>query len=156
MKSIKHKLFLDTLLARLLFALFVLAGVLSYNSMIRENFPDLEIPRAVISVFWPGAAPEQIEKEIIKPLEDEIRVVKGVKSFSSGAYNSYAMVAVEFDADMPVSEAMQYLRANVNQAESEFPVNVGVEKPHIEEMSVSDMPVVTWALLQLMPLPKHW
>ena len=146
MKSIKHKLFLDTLLARLLFALFVLAGVLSYKSMIRENYPDLEIPQAIVSVFWPGAAPEQIEKEIVKPLEDEIRTVKGVKSFRSSSYNSFALVAVEFDADMPVSEAMQYLRANVNQAESEFPTNVGVEKPHIEEMSVSDMPVITWAL----------
>lgn len=146
MKSLKHKLFIDTLLARLLFALFVLAGVLSYNSMIRENFPDLEIPQAIVSVYWPGAAPEQIEKEIVKPLEDEIRTVKGIKSFSSGSYNSYAMVAVEFDADMPVAEAMQYLRANVNQAESEFPMNVGVEKPNIEEMSVSDMPVITWAL----------
>ncbi|WP_160175138.1 efflux RND transporter permease subunit, partial [Photobacterium sanctipauli] len=63
----------------------VLAGLLSYNNMVRENYPDLEIPQAIVMTFWPGAAPEQIEKEITKHLEDEIRSLKGLKSFSSGS-----------------------------------------------------------------------
>ena len=146
MNWLSKKLFLETLLGRLLLGLFVLVGVISYNSMIRENYPDLEIPMAMVITQWPGASPEQIEKEVTKPLEDEIRSAKGLKSFSSGSYNSFSMVAVEFDADMPVSEAMQELRAKIDRAESEFPQNQGVEKPELEEMSVSDMPVISWAL----------
>ena len=146
MNWLTRKLFLETLLGRLLLGLFVMVGVIAYNTMIRENYPDLEIPMAMVVTAWPGASPEQIEKEITKPLEDEIRSAKGLKNFSSGSYNSYSMVAVEFDADMPVSEAMQELRAKIDRAESEFPQNTGVEKPELEEMSVSDMPVISWAL----------
>ncbi|MGI9275088.1 MAG: efflux RND transporter permease subunit [Endozoicomonas sp.] len=146
MNWLTKKLFLETLLGRLLLGLFVLVGVLSYQSMVRENYPDLEIPMAMVITPWPGAAPEQVEKEITKPLEDEIRSVKGLKTFSSGSYNSYSMISVEFDADMPVAEAMQQLRAKIDKAESEFPANVGVEKPELEEMSVSDMPVISWVL----------
>ena len=146
MNWLTKKLFLETLLGRLLLGLFVLVGVLSYQSMVRENYPDLEIPMAMVITQWPGAAPEQVEKEVTKPLEDEIRSVKGLKTFSSGSYNSYSMISVEFDADMPVAEAMQQLRAKIDRAESEFPANAGVEKPELEEMSVSDMPVISWVL----------
>lgn len=145
MKWLKNKLFLETLLARLLLGLFLLVGVLSYQTMVRENYPDLEIPQALITTSWPGASPEQIEKEVTKPLEDEIRGVKGLKSYTSGSYNSYSIIAVEFDADMPMSEAMQRLRAKINTAESQFP-DSGVEKPEIEEMSVSESPVVSMVL----------
>ena len=146
MNWLSKKLFLETLLGRLLLGLFVLVGLISYNSMVRENFPDLEIPMAMVITQWPGASPEQIEKEITKPLEDEIRSARGLKSFSSGSYNSFSMVAVEFDADMPVRDAMQELRAKIDRAESEFPQNQGVEKPELEEMSVTDIPVISWAL----------
>ncbi|PSU32262.1 efflux RND transporter permease subunit [Photobacterium lutimaris] len=146
MRPIARKLFVQTLVGRLLLGMVVLAGLLSYNNMVRENYPDLEIPQAIVMTFWPGAAPEQIEKEITKHLEDEIRSLKGLKSFSSGSYNSYSIVAVEFDADMPMAESMQLLRAAVDKAEAEFPADGSIEKPDIEEMSVSNMPVISWVL----------
>ncbi|WP_419535055.1 efflux RND transporter permease subunit [Endozoicomonas sp.] len=146
MNWLSRKLFLQTLFARLLLGLFLLSGVLSYNTMVRENYPDLEIPKALITVSWPGAAPEQVEKEVTKPLEDEIRSVKGLKTFASGSYHSYSMVAVEFEADMPVAEALQRLRAKVDKAESQFPSEADIDKPEIEEMSVADMPVISLVL----------
>ena len=141
-----RRLFLETLLAKLLLTLFILMGFTAWNTLVRENFPDLEIPMALVITQWPGASPEQIEKEVTKYIEDEIRGLKGLKRFASGSYNSYSMISVEFDADMPVSDAMQRLRAAVNKAESEFPSGGLVEKPEIEEMSMSNTPVVTWVL----------
>ncbi|WP_087021282.1 efflux RND transporter permease subunit [Thaumasiovibrio subtropicus] len=146
MRRLGYKLFIDTLIARLLLGMLLLAGVLSYNNMVRENYPDLEIPSAIVMTLWPGGAPEQIEKEITKYLEDEIVSLKGLKTFSSGSYNSYSIVSVEFDADMPVAEAMPLLRAAVDKAAAKFPPGQGIEKPEIEEMSVSNMPVISFAL----------
>ncbi|WP_051785867.1 efflux RND transporter permease subunit [Endozoicomonas numazuensis] len=145
MNWFKNKLFLETLLGRLLLGLFLLVGVMSYNTMVRENYPDLEIPQALVTTSWPGASPEQVEKEVTKPLEDEIRNLKGLKAYSSGSYNSYSVIAVEFDADMPMSDAMQRLRAKIDTAESQFP-STDIEKPEIEEMSVSESPVISWVL----------
>ena len=140
------RLFLETLLAKLLLVLFIVVGLTAWQTLVRENYPDLEIPMAMVITKWPGASPEQVEKEVTKFLEEEIRGLKGLKRLDSGSYNSYSMISLEFDADMPVSDAMQRLRAAVDKAESEFPSGGGVEKPEIEEMSMSDTPIVTWVL----------
>jgi len=141
-----RKLFVETLVARLLLGMLMLVGVLSYNTMVREHAPDLEIPSAIVTTYWPGAAPEQIEKEITKYLEDEIVSLEGLNTYSSGSYNSYSVVAVEFDADMPVAKAIPSLRAAVDKAAAKFPAGQGIEKPDIEEMSISNMPVLSFAL----------
>jgi multidrug efflux pump subunit AcrB len=146
MTPFTQSLFIQTLLARLLLGLFLAAGIISYQSMSREHAPDLEIPQALVKVSWPGAAPEQVEKEVTKKLEDEIRSLKGIKKFHSGSYNSFAILAVEFDADMPVTEAMARLRAAIDKAESEFPSQEGIKKPELEEMSAAEMPAVSWVL----------
>ncbi|CAM3522278.1 efflux RND transporter permease subunit [Parendozoicomonas haliclonae] len=141
-----RRLFLDSLLAKLLLTLFILMGLTAWNTLVRENYPDLEIPMALVITEWPGASPEQVEKEVTKYIEEEINGLKGLIRYESGSYNSYSMISVEFDADLPVSDAMQRLRAAVSKAESEFPANSGVKKPDIEEMTMSDTPVVNWVL----------
>ncbi|MGI9275092.1 MAG: efflux RND transporter permease subunit [Endozoicomonas sp.] len=146
MKNLTDNLFLKTILGRLLLGLFLLIGINAYNTMVRESYPDLDIPEAVVTTQWPGASPEQIEKEITKHLEDEIRSLKRLKTFFSGSFNSYSMIAVKFDADAPVADTMQLLRAAVDKAESEFPVDVGVEKPEVEQMSMAEAPVISWVL----------
>ncbi len=68
----------DPTFAIVLAALLILGGVLSYTSMVRENNPDLAIPQATVATVWPGASPLQMEKEITKRLEDEIRALPGL------------------------------------------------------------------------------
>ncbi|MRI32009.1 AcrB/AcrD/AcrF family protein [Endozoicomonas sp. OPT23] len=145
MNGLKNKLFLQNLLARLLLGLFLLMGTMAYNTMVRENHPDLEIPRALITTSWPGASPEQIEKELTKPLEDEIRNLVGMNIFTSGSYNSYSMIGVEFDADISMTLAMQQLRAKVSAAESEFSSSA-IKKPEIEQLGMSEAPVISLVL----------
>ena len=145
MNGLKNKLFLQTLLARLLLGLFLLVGLMAYNTMVRENHPDLEIPRALITTSWPGASPEQIEKEVTKPLEDELRNLVGMQIFTSGSYNSYSVIGLEFDADIPLNTSMQALRAKVGAAESEFAFS-GIEKPEIEQLGMSEAPVISLVL----------
>ena len=91
-------------------------------------------------VEWPGAAAEQIEKEITKPLEDILNGLPGLKKLDSGSQFSYANVAVEFDASIEVDKAMQDLRTKVDEAKAEFPS--GVKNPKIEQVSVNDAPVI--------------
>nr|WP_281423944.1 efflux RND transporter permease subunit [Oceanobacter mangrovi] len=141
-----RKLFVETLLARLLLALVLVSGLMAYTGMVRENYPDLDIPSAVVTTVWPGAAPEQIEKQVTKYLEDEINGLRGLDSYSSGSYNSYSVISVEFDADMSKVEAMGLLRAAVDKAQAKFPSDAGIEKPDIEEMSMSNMPVISFSL----------
>ncbi len=135
---------LDPTFAVVLAALLVVGGLLSYTSMVRENYPDLAIPQATVSAIWPGAAPAQMEKEVTKRLEDEIRALPGLKSFASSSRESFALLTVQFQADVDIGFAMQQLRVRVDAAAAGFPR--AVEKPVIEPVSVNDLPLMTLAV----------
>jgi len=139
-----NKLFIDKTLSTLLLLILAFGGVMAYQSMVRENNPDLAIPSALIQVDWPGAAAEQVEKEITKPLEDDLKGLKGLKKLDSGSLFSASMVTVEFNADIAIPSAMQALRAKVDEASAKFPK--GAKKPIIEQVSVSDTPVLEFLI----------
>lgn len=138
------KLFIEKTFATLLLITLVLGGVLAFNTMLRENNPDLDIPQALITVEWPGAAPEQIEKEVTKPMEDALNGLKGLKKLDSSSQYSFALIAVEFESHIPSSSAIQDLRGKVDEAKAEFPS--GVKSPKIEQVSVNDTPVIEYML----------
>ena len=142
--QLSFKLFVDKTLATLLLMIITLGGVMAFNGMLRENNPDLAIPQALITIEWPGAAAQQIEKEVTQPLEDVLNGLKGLKKLQSGSQYSFAMVAVEFDSSISIPEAMQQLRAKVDEGKAEFPQ--GVKNPLIEQVSVNDSPVIEYML----------
>lgn len=135
---------LDPVFAIILTLLLLVGGALSYSSMIRENNPDLEIPQATVAVVWAGASSSQMEKEITKPIEDEIRALPGLKGFSSSSQNSFSLVAVRFEAEFNIDHAMGLLRNKVELAEAAFPK--AADKPVIEQISVNDLPIMTLAV----------
>ncbi|MBU2513384.1 efflux RND transporter permease subunit [bacterium] len=120
----------------------VIAGLIAYNSMIKEANPDLEIPQALVFTEWPGASPELVEKEVTSKIEDKIKSIKGLKRYRSGSSNSASVVSVEFHADTSMGESMQLLRSKVAEAESYLPKNA--KKPYIEPILMSDFPIISF------------
>ncbi|EKF19397.1 efflux RND transporter permease subunit [Nitratireductor pacificus] len=135
---------LNPTLALVLLAACIIGGVIATFGMVRENYPDLAIPQAVIATEWPGASPEQMEKEVTKPIEDAVRALPRLKFYESSSGNSLSLVILQFEADVPIPFAMQELRARMSEAESRFPA--GVKKPDIQQVSVNDMPVASFVL----------
>jgi len=130
--------------ALLLVAAFVAAGLLGYGSLVRESSPDLEIPQATVVVEWPGADPETIENQVAGELETELKSLQGLKKLRSASFDSFCIVAVEFEATEDVPTAIARLRARVSDAEAELPDDV--KKPKVNEVSVNNSPVVSIAL----------
>lgn len=119
-------------------------GVIGYRSMTKESLPDLPIPQALVTIVWPDAPPETVEKEITIPLERELRELKGLKDYRSGSMNSTSIVAVQFRPEVSIPDAMSRLRAKIATAEADFPR--GTEKPLVEQISVRDYPIAIFAL----------
>lgn len=136
--------FTKTIFSLLLLALLCISGWLAYRALIKESDPDLKIPMALVMTSWPGAAPEQVEKQITTPIEKQIKSLKGLKRYRSGSSNSVSSIIVEFRAEASIEESMQLLRNQVAGAESLLPK--AAKKPHIEPISVSDTPVVSFML----------
>jgi len=144
MTSLFNKIFLQTTFSRLLLLFILLAGLGAASIMVKENNPDLEIPQMVISVEWDGASPGQIEKEVINKVEQKVKAIKGLKNYSSGSFNSFGVVTVEFDADESLAVARQRLNTQLSEAAAEFPQGVG--SPKVEEVSVGGIPILGYML----------
>lgn len=128
----------------LLVVLIIAAGLMAYQSLVKESLPDLAIPQATITTFWPGADPQTVEQEVTKKIEKELSSLKGVKKITSSSFDSYSLIAVEFQADADMAESMQLLRAKVSDAEAELPRET--EKPTVNQVSVDDRPIVSFSL----------
>lgn len=142
--ALQQFLFLRPTFGILLSILFMFSGWLAWSNMAKEANPDLSIPMALIQTQWPGADPETIEQGITEKLEEKLRSLKKLKKLRSASFNSFSLISVEFDATADTTDAMNRLRAKVDEAVSNLPTDV--EKPSITQKQVDDTPVLSFAL----------
>src|SRR5690554_6418407 len=136
--------FLQPIFGTLLLITLLLGGLMAYTQLVKESLPDLNIPQATITTAWPGADPRSIEEQVTDIIEDELTSLQGVRRVDSASYDSFSVVSVEFEASADPVDAMTRLRAAVADAEAELPSDV--ERPTIEQASVDDIPILTFAL----------
>ena len=79
-----------------LFALLIALGIASFTNIARSEDPSFPFPAATITLVWPGANPSDMERLIVKPLEDAINTLENVKKIQSSAFDGLAVVHVEF------------------------------------------------------------
>jgi hydrophobe/amphiphile efflux-1 (HAE1) family protein len=109
--------------AMVMVALCVL-GLFSYSKLGVEQMPDISFPGAWMQVDYPGASPEAVEREVIKPLEEAINSVAGVKRIMSRAQEGQGLMNIEFGLDTNMDRAMQEVRDRVAAVQSGFPRDV--------------------------------
>ncbi|MFT5102561.1 MAG: multidrug efflux pump [Candidatus Latescibacterota bacterium] len=127
-------------------ALILFLGYSAYNSMPRESFPEIRETKIYISSLFPGNTAEDIEKLITDPLEDKLKTVSGVIELTSTSQEDYSMIVIEFDDDIPVEQAKQRVKDEVDSKTSgeDWPTFNGAKiEPNIFELSMSEeMPIL--------------
>ena len=126
--------------------MILLLGVIAYNSMPRENFPEIRETKIYISSLFPGNTAEDIEKLITDPLEDKLKNLSGVEEITSNSLEDYSMIMVEFEEGMTVEAAKQKVKDEVDSETSseDWPTFNGAKvEPNIFELSLSEeMPIL--------------
>jgi multidrug efflux pump subunit AcrB len=79
-----------------MFALLIALGLASFANLARSEDPSFPFPAADISVVWPGANPADMERLIVKPIEDAVNTLENVKKIQSSAFDGLAVVHTEF------------------------------------------------------------
>ena len=124
----------------LLMAMVVIAGVAARIAIPIEAAPNVEVPVFMVAVPHEGISPEDSARLLVKPLEVELRSIEGAEEVRAYAYQGMARLAVEFDADFDLDDALNDVRAAVDRARPLFPATA--EEPTIEEMSASGLSIV--------------
>ncbi|MFO0445192.1 MAG: efflux RND transporter permease subunit, partial [Betaproteobacteria bacterium] len=99
-------------------------GIFSYSRLGVEQMPDISLPGIWAATEYPGATPEAMEREVLKPLEEAINSVAGVKRITSRAFEGRADLSAEFSLDTDMDRALQDVRDRVAAVQAGFPREV--------------------------------
>jgi len=102
----------------------VVLGVFSYRLLPVEQMPEVNAPQVFISVSYPGASPEAIENDVIKPIENVVNSVSGVKNIFATAREGTTFMSIEFRLDVDIAVATQEVRDKVAQIKAGMPREV--------------------------------
>ncbi|MFM2044394.1 MAG: hypothetical protein RLY86_2970, partial [Pseudomonadota bacterium] len=127
-----------------LFILFVIGGWMSYQLMPKESAPDINIPIIYVSVSYEGISPEDAERLLVRPIEQQVRTIEGVKEMRSTAYQGGGNVVLEFVAGFDADKALLDVRQKVDDARPDLPD--GVDEPSVNEVNFSLFPVIVVTL----------
>jgi multidrug efflux pump len=128
----------------LLLALLLIGGVSAYRSIPKEADPDIQVPVVYISVTHEGIAPEDAERLIARPLEQELQAVEGIKEMRTWARQGSVAMRIEFDTGVDIDDALVDVREKVDFAKAELPDDS--EEPVVEEINTALFPILVVAL----------
>ena len=99
------KFFVRRPITTIMFVLFwVVLGLVSFPKMNIERTPAIDLPMVTATFIYPGAAPAEIESQIIKRAEDAISEVSEVKKITSQAFENGGFVMAEFNIGVDVND----------------------------------------------------
>jgi multidrug efflux pump subunit AcrB len=130
--------------AIMFFVMLCFAGVLSYQSMKVQNFPDLDVPNIVISASLPGASPAQLETEVARKIENSIAALQGLKNIYTKVQDGVATITAEFRLEKPSQEALDEVRSAVQQVRADLPADL--RDPVVAKINIAGSPVLAYAI----------
>ncbi|HHF3231093.1 TPA: multidrug efflux RND transporter permease subunit VmeK [Vibrio diabolicus] len=133
-----------------LLVMILIAGVLTYVTIPKESSPDITIPIIYVSVGHQGISPVDAERLLVRPIEQELRSIEGVKEMTSVASEGHASVTLEFSVGVDLDKAMADVRDAVDLAKPKLPEDS--DEPTVNEVTfASEEPVLTVVLYGTVP-----
>jgi multidrug efflux pump len=118
-------------------AVIIITGIVTYINVPKEAEPDLNIPFINVRMVHDGISPEDGERLLVRPMEQELRAIEGIKELTASAYESGANVQIEFEAGTDIDIALQDVRAKVDLAKAKLPNET--EEPVVTEVKMASM-----------------
>ena len=129
-------------------------GLFSYVRLGVEQMPDITPPGAFVSVQYPGASPEAVEREVTKPIEEALNSVTGVKRIMSRSLEGRSESNVTFNLDADMNRAMQDVRDRLSAIQSGLPRDA--KAPTVGRFNNENAePIVVMALLSKTRGPRE-
>lgn len=118
-----------------------LAGIMTYTSLPKENFPEVVFPQIYVATVYPGAAPTDIENLITKEIEKEVKSISGVKKITSNSVQDFSNVIIEFEPNVSIDEAKTEVKDAVDRAKQNLPSDLDND-PTVMEIDISEVPIM--------------
>ncbi len=121
--------------------IITLMGLMAYNNLPKEQFPEIKLPQIIVQTVYPGTSPENMENLVTKPIEKQVKNLTGVKKVTSNSFQDYSVVIVEFNTDVKVDKAKQDVKDGVDKAKQDLPQNLPFQ-PEVKDIDFSEFPIL--------------
>jgi len=121
--------------------IITLAGIMSFNSIPKEKFPDIELPTIVVQTIYPGTSPSDMENLVTRHIEKEAKASSGIKKITSHSYQDFSVIVVEFNTDVTIEDAKQKVKDAVDKAKPYLPSDLP-NPPEVTDINFADFPIL--------------
>jgi HAE1 family hydrophobic/amphiphilic exporter-1 len=124
-------------------ALVVFGLFAAFNTDVDE-LPDIQQPIVFVAVPYPGASPDQVEREVVDRMEEAFQGLNGIDQVTSTSTDGFAQIIVQFVYSKPTDQAAQDVRDAISGIRDKLPVEM--KEPIIKKFDPNDMPIVSLTL----------
>lgn len=118
----------------------MMLGAVSLTGLGIDLMPDLELPIAVVTTSYPGAAPVDVENLVTRPLEGSLSAVEGLETMQSISSPNQSVVILMFDYGVNMDSSMLELRDRLDMVSRALPASAG--EPLVMRFDPNAMPVM--------------
>ncbi|WLR50627.1 efflux RND transporter permease subunit [Bacillus tianshenii] len=119
-------------------------GLVSLRDLAVDLYPDVDFPIAVVATSYPGAAPEEVEKLISKPVESSVSAIEGVETVQSRSQPNSSLVILQFSTGTDLDNALIEVREKVDQVKGALPEDAN--DPSVLRFDPQQIPVMYMGL----------
>ncbi|MDT7834808.1 efflux RND transporter permease subunit [Aquabacterium sp. OR-4] len=123
---------------------FVVLGLVGYQRLKVDQFPDIDFPTVVVQVDYPGASPEVVEQEVTKKVEESINTIAGISQLFSRSYEGTSVVIVQFNLDVEGRRAADDVREKLAIVKAGF--RDEVKEPRVSRFDPASRPIFSLAI----------
>ena len=131
-------------LVNLMSLMLMFGGIYAGTNMQREAFPSVNFDVIVVSAVYPGAAPREVERLMMAPIEQELKGVDGINVIRSTAYSGSMQITIEVDPNFKDrSRLVSDIQQAINRAD--LPNDLPMD-PILTEVKSEQAPILTFSI----------
>src|SRR3954470_9967621 len=116
-------------------------GIFALKSLQIDEFPDVASPLVVVAVPYPGASPEQVEREVVDRMEEAFGSISGMDVMNSKSMDGFGLITCQFLFSKNPDQAMQEIRDAISGIQNDLPIEM--KPPILKKYDPDDMPIVS-------------
>ncbi|MFB9974413.1 efflux RND transporter permease subunit [Allobacillus sp. SKP2-8] len=115
-------------------------GFISFRNLSVDLFPEIDLPIAVVATSYDGAAPQEVEELVTKPIESSVSTIEGIEQVQAQSQPGSSLVMMMFSMDTNLDNALLNVRESVDQVSGFLPESAN--SPSVLRFDPAQMPVM--------------
>ena len=135
----------NPVMATMVMLALVVLGLFSLQRLQVDQFPNVDFPTIVVIAEYPGAAPEIVESEVARKIEEGVNSIAGISALTSRSYEGQAVVVIEFGLHIDGRKAADDVREKMSAVRPNL--RAEVKEPRVLRFDPSARPIWSLAVL---------